>query len=182
MRSRCGSYQSRARSRSGGPFRIVGELPTVSTKAFQSSPARGGAACSQSAAIGSAASAMRSSTRCAEAGPTPGSSCSSRKPATRSRGFSTKRSSASMSLTCAASRNFSPPNFTNGMLRRVSSTSSGPLWLRGAEQHRLLLQARAGLAVVQDALDDVARLVGFVADGDELRLRGRRRARSRGSW
>ena len=34
-----------------------------------------------------------------------------------------------MSLMCAASRNFSPPNFTNGMLRRVSSTSSGPLWL-----------------------------------------------------
>src|SRR5262249_15048855 len=26
------------------------------------------------------------------------------------------------------SRNFKPPNFTNGMLRRVSSTSSGPLW------------------------------------------------------
>ena len=32
------------------------------------------------------------------------------------------------SLTCAASRNFSPPNFTKGMFRRTSSTSSGPLW------------------------------------------------------
>ena len=28
------------------------------------------------------------------------------------------------------------------------------------------------LAVLQDALDDVARLVGFVADGDQVRLRG----------
>ena len=55
----------------------------------------------------------------ADVGPMPGRSCSTRKPATRSRGFSAKRSSASMSLTWAASRNLSPPNFTNGMLRRV---------------------------------------------------------------
>jgi hypothetical protein len=34
---------------------------------------------------------MRSSTRCAEVGPTPGISCITRNPATRSRGFSTKR-------------------------------------------------------------------------------------------
>ena len=32
---------------------------------------------------------------------------------------------ASMSLMCAASRNLSPPNFTKGMFRRVSSISSG---------------------------------------------------------
>jgi hypothetical protein len=32
-------------------------------------------------------------------------------------------------LMWAASRNFSPPNFTSGMFRRVSSISSGPLWL-----------------------------------------------------
>ena len=97
----------------------------------EAGPARrrraGGAGMSASAAIGSAAPAMRSSTRCAVAGPTPGSSCSTRKPATRSRGFSAKRSSASTSLTCAASRNLRPPNLTNGMLRRVSSISSGPL-------------------------------------------------------
>ena len=72
------------------------------------------------------ASCMRSSTRCAVVGPTPGISCRRRKPATRSRGFSAKRSSASTSLTCAASRNLRPPNFTNGMLRWASSTSSGP--------------------------------------------------------
>ena len=48
-----------------------------------------------------------------------------RKPATRSRGFSAQRRNASMSLMWAASKNFRPPNFTNGMLRRVSSTSSG---------------------------------------------------------
>ena len=36
--------------------------------------------------------------------------------------------------------------------------------MRGAEQHRLLLQRRADLAVLQHPLDDVARLVGLVAD------------------
>ena len=62
---------------------------------------------------------------------------------------------------------------TKGMLRRVSSTSSGPLWMRGAEQHGLLLQGGADLAVFQNLLDDVARLVGLVANGDELRPLGR---------
>ena len=35
--------------------------------------------------------------------------------------------SARTSLICAASRNFSPPNFTNGTFRRVSSSSSAAL-------------------------------------------------------
>ena len=104
----------------------------------------------------------------------PGSRCITRKPATRSRGFSTNRSNASMSLTWAASRNFSPPNFTNGMLRRVSSISSGPLCAGCPEQHGLLLEEGAVFAVFQDALDDEARLVGLVADRDESRLCGRR--------
>src|ERR1700688_4123448 len=39
-----------------------------------------------------------------------------------------------------------------------------------AEQHGLLLEERTALAVLQDALDDKASLVGLVADGDELRL------------
>ena len=68
-----------------------------------------------------------SSARPAVEGPTPGRIFSRRKPATRSRGFRAKRSSASMSLTWALSRNFSPPNLTKGILRRVSSISSGPL-------------------------------------------------------
>ena len=38
------------------------------------------------------------------------------------------------------------------------------------EQHGLLFEERAGLAVLQDALDDKTCLVGLVADGDELRL------------
>ena len=50
------------------------------------------------------------------------------------------------------------------------------------EQHGLLLEERTALAVLQDAFDDVARLVGLVADGDELRLGSRTSVRSRGSW
>ena len=83
------------------------------------------------------------------------------------------RSSASKSLTCAVSRNFKPPNFTKGMLRRVSSISSGCAVVRRPEEHRLLLQARANLAVFQHALDDVAGLVGLVAHADQLRTLGR---------
>jgi hypothetical protein len=78
-----------------------------------------------------------------------------------------------MSLMWAASRNFSPPNFTNGMFRRVSSISSGPLWLDVRNRTGLFFEGRAGLAVLQDALDDKAGLVGLVADGNKLRLRGR---------
>ena len=48
-----------------------------------------------------------------------------------------------------------------------------PAVMRGAEQHRLLLQRRAALAVLQDAFDDVAGLVGLVADADEMRPLGR---------
>ena len=46
--------------------------------------------------------------------------------ATRSRGFSAKRRSDRTSFTCAESRNFNPPNLTNGMLPRVSSISTWP--------------------------------------------------------
>ena len=48
-----------------------------------------------------------------------------------------------------------------------------PAMMRGPEQHRLLLEADAGLAVRQHLLDDVAGLVGLVAHGDQLRPLGR---------
>ena len=44
-------------------------------------------------------------------------------------GFWAKRNSASTSLMCEASRNFKPPNFTNGIFRRINSSSSAALWL-----------------------------------------------------
>ena len=62
--------------------------------------------------------------RRAVAGPMPSGSCSTRNHATSSWGFSSTRRIASVSFTWAASMNFRPPYFTNGMLRRVSSTSS----------------------------------------------------------
>ena len=69
-----------------------------------------------------------------------------------------QRRKASTSLTCAASRNFRPPNFTYGMLRRTSSSSSTRAVVRRAEQHRLLLQRNRRLASLQHLLDDIARL------------------------
>ena len=74
-------------------------------------------------------------------GPTPGMSRATRKPATRSRGFSAKRMSATASLTCAASRNFKPPYLTNGTLRRVSSSSSAALWWEARNSTAWLLSA-----------------------------------------
>jgi hypothetical protein len=64
---------------------------------------------------------------CRRRRPDAGKSWITRKPATRSRGFSAQRRNASTSFTCAASRNLRPPNFTNGMLRRASSISSKAL-------------------------------------------------------
>ena len=129
MRSRCGSYQRRACAISAG--HPASPARSAQQGLHETHPVGAGARrrrhCRRARQIGSGRSAIRSSARCAEVGPTPGSSCMRRKPATRSRGFCAKRSSASMSLTWALSRNLRPPNLTKGMLRRVSSTSSGPL-------------------------------------------------------
>ena len=74
----------------GRPFRIAADWRSVSTKPVQSSPARGGAGSAASAESGSAAARPSDRERAgADAGPMPGSRCSTRKPATRSRGFST---------------------------------------------------------------------------------------------
>src|SRR5579883_1252965 len=77
--------------------------------------------------IAAAAQGGVASMRSALAGPIPGKVKATRKPAMRSRGFCAKRSIASASLTWAASRNFKPPYLTNGMLRRVSSSSKAAL-------------------------------------------------------
>ena len=47
-----------------------------------------------------------------------------------------------------------------------------PRMMRGAEQHRLVLQKRAAFAVFKHAVDDVARLVGLIAHGNEARALG----------
>ena len=98
-------------------------------------------------------------------GPTPGSSRATRKPATRSRGFSAKRMSATASLTCAASRNFKPPYLTNGTLRRVSSSSSAALWWDARNSTACALSSAPGLAIGEHAGRDVARLIGVVRNG-----------------
>ena len=106
-------------------------------------PARSPGACRRAARPGPAAPAARATARaprrwpsaahscCASsstaaravASPTPGRSRSSRYQLTSSRGFSSTRRKASMSLTCAASRNLRPPHFSYGMRRLASSIS-----------------------------------------------------------
>ena len=166
-----------------GPFRITQIATSSRRSAFQSSPARGG--------VGNARQAPRSGRRPPPYGrgragrlsePMPGRRCSRRKPATRSRGFSTNRSRASMSLIWAASRNFSPPNFTKGMFRRVNSISSGPLWLDVRNRTACSLRSVPDSRFSKNAFDDEARLVGLVAHRDELRLLRQRSVPSRGSW
>src|SRR6266566_5469108 len=113
MRSRCGMYQRQTRSSSAGH---PGDLPPttriVSTKDGHASAAAAGGAKAWMARSASGDSAMWARRRAAVAGPTPGKSCITRNPATRSRAFSAQRRNAKTSLICAASRNFSPPNFT----------------------------------------------------------------------
>ena len=114
-------------------------------------------------------------------GPMPGMSCSRRKPAMRSRGFSAKRRQASTSLTWAASRNFRPPILDEGDVAAGELQLQRGAVVRGAEQHRLALEEHPGLAVLEHALGDAARLVGLVADADQLGQVGRRGGRSGGS-
>ena len=75
-----------------------------------------------------------------------------------------------MSLMCAASRNFRPPNFTNGMLRRVSSISSGPEWLEVRNSTACCFSSVPDSRFSRMRLDDAAGLVGFVAHRDQPRL------------
>ena len=74
---------------------------------------------------------------------------------------------------CAASRNFSPPNFTKGILRRVSSTSSAGAVMGRAKQHGLRFEANASFAVGKDRFDDVAGLCGVIGHIDKRRKIGR---------
>ena len=106
----------------------------------------------------------RRAARRACAGPMPGTSCATRKPASRLRGFCAQRSTASTSLTCAASRNLSPPNLTNGMLRRASSSSSAALWCAARNSTACALQREPAFALRQHAVGDPARLRRFVVD------------------
>ena len=76
----------------------------------------------------------------------------------RLRGLSAQRSSASRSLTCAASRNLSPPYFTNGMLRRISSSSSRSLWCAARNSTACWRSVDAALALLEHLLDHVVGL------------------------
>ena len=130
----------------GRPVRVARDLPKVSTKAGQSSPARGGARMLARAAIGSAASAMWSSTRCAVAGPTPGSSCSTRKPATRSRGFSAEPQQRQHVLDVGGVEELQSAELDERDVAARQFDFERTAVVRGAEQHRLLLQERCRLS------------------------------------
>ena len=94
-----------------------------------------------------------------------------------SRGFSAQRRQARASLTCAASRKRSPPNFTNGMLRRPSSTSSASLWWAARNSTACWRSGTPASRRSRIALDDVVHLRQLVGDRGQQRARRRRRAR-----
>ena len=114
-----------------------------------------------------AASTQSTSSR-AVFGPMPSISFSTRFHATTSSGFSATRRCATTSLTCAASVSFSPPNLTNGIRRRSSSTSRSYELLAAAEEHGHPVQRRPLLAQLQQ---DAGRRTGS-ASGRRARRRG----------
>ena len=93
--------------------------------------------------------AIRSSARCAEAGPTPGSSCISRKPATRSRGFSREAQQSQHVLDMGAVEKFQAAELDEGNVAPGQFDLERAAVMGGAKQHGLLLQRRAALAVFQ---------------------------------
>ena len=118
---RCRTCPARSVRRSGGPARLATRGPQRGERSAAGARPAVGATSPQRLCpprhrpkLASRRATKRScSISCrARLGPMPGSSCSTRMPATRSRGFSASRSSDSRSLMWAASRNLSPPNLT----------------------------------------------------------------------
>ena len=107
-------------SSSTGPERSES---SSATSAACAALARGGGLYRPNAVDSQAAAAIASMAARAVASPIPGSNSSRRYQLTSSRGFSRMRRNASTSFTCAASRNLSPPHFSNGIFLFVSSIS-----------------------------------------------------------
>src|SRR5262249_51993207 len=128
------------------------------------------AACGQRLRSAGPARGARSVSRMrrARVGPTPSSSCSTRNQLTSSAGLSTSRSTARRSLTCAASRKRRPPYLTNGMPRRVSSSSSSSGALPVPNRTRLPPQLVPLPARGEPALAPPPRLLALVAGEAEL--------------
>ena len=108
----------------------------------------------------------------AVAGPAPGSNCTTRNPATRSRGFSAQRRKDSTSLTCAASRNFRPAELHERNVAAGQFHLQRTGMVRGAEQDRLRLECEPVLAAFENFLDNVERLIGLIAHADQKRTLG----------
>ena len=147
---------------------------TVTRRRPTDAAAAGAGTNESTAAAGSGASASAARSLFAPALPMPGTSCSARRPARCPRGLAAKRSTASTSLTCAASRKRRPPYFTNGMSRRASSSSSAALSGLLRKRTAWLAQREARLAQGEHALGDPRRFGGFVFDPDQGRPLGRR--------
>jgi hypothetical protein len=115
---------------------------------------RGGTGAFAISLMGSAASAMKSRTRCAEVGPTPGMSCIRRKPATRSRGFSTKPN--------RTSRRRIPlqiPPISFNILKRFFGNLSGtsPIHVRPSVYLKADLDPRGNVSIPAKYLINLAR-------------------------
>ena len=84
-------------------------------------------------------------------------------------GCCAQRSTDSISLTCAASRNFSPPNLTNGMLRRASSSSSAALWCDARNSTAWRLSAMPSSRCAQHLVGNPPRLRRLVGHRHQAR-------------
>src|SRR5258707_1014818 len=155
MRSRCGSYQRRARSRPDDHSEYR-RFPTVTTKSAQASPARGGEGSAQSAPRGSGTD-TRQQVHHAEAGDAIArifDKAQQRQHVLDVRGVE-KLQAAELDEWDVAAGEF---DFQRPAMRGRT------------EEHHLLLKEGPFLAGLEDPLYDVAGLVGLVAHADQARL------------
>ena len=110
-----------------------------------------------------AASAIWSSTRCAEVGPTPGQQLQQAEAGDAVARILDEAQQRQHVLDVGGVEEFQAAELHEGNVAPGQLDLQRAAVAGGAEQHRLLLQQRAALAVFQHALDDVARLVGLVA-------------------
>ena len=100
-------------------------------------------------------------------GPTPGSSWATRKPATRSRGFSAQRRSATRVLDMRGVEKLQPAELHERDVAASELEFERGAVVGGAKQHRLRFRARRPPRGWRARGRDEARLIGVVGDGDE---------------
>ena len=173
MRSRCGSYQSRASSNSAGqPSCRPASAGACRRSPAQSSPARGGGGASERPTGRRLGRWHRA--RAGRCRPDAGQKLQHAKSGDAVTAVFAKAQQRQHILDVRRFEEFQAAEFDERDIAPGQFDLERAAVMRGAKQHGLCLERQAALAVVQNALDDETRLLGFVRHAHQKRTLGRR--------